>query len=158
MGTEGKTRAMRILDAAGVAYRLAVFPTGDEHLDAEEVAGRIGLEAERVFKTLVATDGSGHFVFCVPAPTSLDLKRAARVAGAKRMELIDHRLLESVTGYERGGCSPLGMKRTFPVWIDETAQLHAEISVSAGRRGTQILLSPGDLRRLTGAEWADLGR
>jgi Cys-tRNA(Pro)/Cys-tRNA(Cys) deacylase len=158
MSGESKTNAMRLLDSAGVAYRVLSFPAGEDHMDALEVAAIIGVEPERVFKTLVATDGAAYFVFCIPAPCSLDLKRAAAVTGAKRIELIDHRLLPSVTGYVRGGCSPLCMKKALPTWIDETAQLHAEISVSAGRRGTQIALAPEELRRLAGAEWADLGR
>ena len=156
MGNDGKTNAMRLLDAEGIRYRLETFPFCDEHQDAIAVAAIIGIEPERVFKTLVTTDGSSHFVFCVPAPSSLDLKRAALVAGTKRMELIDHKLLLPVTGYVRGGCSPLGMKRRFPTWIDETAQLYEQISVSAGRRGAQILLAPEELKRLSGAEWADI--
>jgi Cys-tRNA(Pro)/Cys-tRNA(Cys) deacylase len=118
---------------------------------------KIGQEPERVFKTLV-TEGkmTGLNVFVIPCNVELDLKKAAQAAGDKYVEMIKSRDLESKTGYIHGGCSPIGMKKQFPSFIDETAQLHETIIVSGGRIGLQVELSPGDLVKLTGATFRDL--
>jgi Cys-tRNA(Pro)/Cys-tRNA(Cys) deacylase len=152
-----KTNALRILEALGIAHQTAVYEAGEEHLDAVAAAHRLGVEPEIVFKTLVARGEKGEIlVFCVPAPLKLDLKKAARAAGSKKMELVELKELEPLTGYVRGGCSPVGMKKDYPTWIDETAILNERIYINAGSRGLQVILAPEDLRRACGARFADL--
>jgi Cys-tRNA(Pro)/Cys-tRNA(Cys) deacylase len=152
-----KTNAMRILESLGIAFDTAAYPVGDEHVDAVTVAREIGVAPELVWKTLVARDDRGApLVFCVPGPAELDLKKAARAAGAKKVELAALRDLTPLTGYVRGGCSPIGMKKTFPTWLDEMATALERIYVNAGTRGLQIIVAPADLLRATGARLADL--
>ena len=143
-----KTNALRILDALGIAHRVVEYEVDEGDLSATSVAGKIGLPAERVFKTLALRgERSGVFLCCVPGDAEVDLKKAARAAGDKSVEMLSLKDLLPTTGYVRGGCSPIGTKKPFPVYIDETAQLFDEISVSAGARGLQVLLSPDDLER-----------
>jgi Cys-tRNA(Pro)/Cys-tRNA(Cys) deacylase len=152
-----KTNALRLLEFLRIGFQTAEYPAGEEHLDAVAVARQIGVPPEVVFKTLVARALSGEVaVFCIPAPLELDLKKAARVCGAKKVELVGLKELLPLTGYVRGGCSPLGMRKSYPTWIDETATLHERIYVNAGSRGLQVLLAPEDLRRACGARFADL--
>jgi Cys-tRNA(Pro)/Cys-tRNA(Cys) deacylase len=141
-----KTNAIRILEGLGIRHRTMAYEVDEEDLSAESVARKLGLEPERVFKTLALLgDRTGVFLACVPAGSELDLKKAAKASGNKAVELLPLKELLPTTGYVRGGCSPIGTKRKFPVFVDETAQLHEEISVSAGLRGLQVLLSPQDL-------------
>lgn len=141
-----KTNAVRLLEASRIAHGLHAYEHDADHLDAPEVARRIGIEADRVFKTLVAVDDSGaHHVFVLPGSCELNLKKAAKACGARKVELIRLVDLAPLTGYIRGGCSPLGMKRPLPTWMDETAQLFERIVVSAGLRGLQVELAPDDL-------------
>ena len=143
-----KTNALRILDGLGIAYRTVAYEVDEEDLSAESVAAKAGLDPERVFKTLALRGASGAvFLACVPAGSELDLKKAARAAGEKSVEMLPLKELQPTTGYVRGGCSPIGAKRKFPVYLDETATLFEEISVSAGQRGLQVLLAPEQLRR-----------
>lgn len=152
-----KTNAVRLLEAAGVAFRTHEYAVDEAALDAVSVAGAIGAEAERVFKTLIARADSGEaLVFCVPGSAELDLKRAAAVAGARRVAMLPLRELEPMTGYVHGGCSPVGMKRRLPTWVDESAELFETIYVSGGRRGLQVELAPAALAGLVGASYADL--
>jgi Cys-tRNA(Pro)/Cys-tRNA(Cys) deacylase len=152
-----KTNAIRIIESLGIAYETAFYEAGEEHFDAVAVAHRLGVEPDVVFKTLVARSEKGEIVvFCIPAPLELDLKKAARAAGSKKAELIGLKELQPLTGYVRGGCSPVGMKKAFPTWIDETAALHERIYVNAGSRGLQLILAAEDLRRACGARFADL--
>lgn len=156
MARQEKTNAVRMLEAAGIAFETRSYDT-DEHLDAVSVADKIGESPERVFKTLVTVnDKREHFVFVIPGDCSLDLKKAAKVSGSKYIEMIKMDLLLPLTGYIRGGCSPVGMKKQFPVFIAEEAQLFESIFVSAGVRGMQILIRPDDLIKITGGEFADL--
>ena len=152
-----KTNAVRMLDSAGIAYLAREYDVTDGELSGVAVAKKIGQEPERVFKTLV-TEGkaTGLNVFVIPCNLELDLKKAARAAGDKYIEMIKSRDLEPKTGYIHGGCSPIGMKKLFPTFVDETAQLYDTIIVSGGRVGLQIELSPGDLAKLTGAKFCDL--
>jgi Cys-tRNA(Pro)/Cys-tRNA(Cys) deacylase len=153
----GKTNALRILEGLGVAHRVIEYEVDGEDLSAGAVAARIGLPEERVWKTLALRgDRSGVFLCCLPGSAELELKKAARASGNRSVELLPLRELEPVTGYVRGGCSPIGTKRRFMVLVDETAALFEELSVSAGRRGLQVLLSPADLLAAAGAEYADL--
>ncbi len=147
-----KTNVMRLLDAAGVHYRTAEYEYDESDLSGQHAAEQLDLPAEQVFKTLVARgDKTGPVVFCIPVLDELDLRRAAAVSGNKKVELIHLKELLPLTGYLRGGCSPIGMKKKFPTYIDETCILFDEIAVSAGARGKQIILSPDDLISYTAA-------
>lgn len=152
-----KTNAARVLDGLGIAYDLRAYDAGDEHLHAAEVAARIGLPPEQVFKTLVARgDRGGVYLALVPGDEKLDLKALARAAGDRRIELVPLRDVTPLTGYVRGGVTALACKKDYPVFIDETAQLFDEISVSAGQRGLQILLRPDDYVRAVRGRYAPL--
>ncbi|MCB2205278.1 Cys-tRNA(Pro) deacylase [bacterium] len=152
-----KTNATRILEARNIPHEQITYDSSDGEIDAISVADKIGAEHEKVFKTLVARgDKTGIVVFCIPGPFELDLKKAASVSGNKKVEMIRAKELLPLTGYIRGGCSPIGMKKQFATWIDETAQLFESIHVSAGAHGAQILIAPGDLAALIEADFADL--
>ena len=152
-----KTNAMRLLDQAKIAYRTAEYPFDESDLNGMHAAEGIGLPPEQVFKTLVARgDKHGCLVFCIPVCCELDLKKAAKAAGEKKIEMVHVRELLGLTGYIRGGCSPIGMKKKYPTFLEETAQLCEEIAVSAGQRGLQMLLSPLDLAAYTQAAFCDL--
>ena len=146
------TNAMRLLDAAGIAYRTAEYEYDESDLSGKHAAQQVGLPEEQVFKTLVTRgDKTGLLVFCIPVSDELDLRRAASVSGNKKLEMIHVKELLPLTGYIRGGCSPIGMKKKYPTYIDETSILFDEIAVSAGQRGLQIILSPDDLARFVDA-------
>lgn len=152
-----RTNAARILDGLGIAYTLRTYDPGDEHLHAAEVAARIGLPPEQVFKTLVARgDRGGICLALVPGDEQLDLKALARAAGDRSSSLVPLRDVQPLTGYVRGGVTALACKKDYPVVVDETAQLFAEISVSAGQRGLQILLHPGDYLRAVRGRYAPI--
>ncbi|MDR1419460.1 MAG: Cys-tRNA(Pro) deacylase [Treponema sp.] len=153
----GKTNAQRLLDAAGIRYETRDYSVDTRDLGAARAARLLGLPPEQVFKTLVLLgSSSAPLVCCVPASGELDQKKAAVLAGEKSVDLLPVKDLEALTGYVRGGCSPIGMKKKFPLFIDETAELFPYIAVSAGTRGVQILIAPSDLARFTGALFADL--
>ena len=152
-----RTNVMRLLDAAGVSYDTKEYPWDESDLSGVHAAEAIGLPEEQVFKTLVARgDKTGPLVFCIPVAENLELRKAAAASGNKRVEMLPLKELTALTGYVRGGCSPIGMKKKFPTCIDETAILFDEIAVSAGMRGEQIVLSPTALADYVGAEFADL--
>jgi Cys-tRNA(Pro)/Cys-tRNA(Cys) deacylase len=152
-----KPNALRLLESEGIAYRAISYEVDEADLSAPTVAAKIGIEPERVFKTLLALGDSGSYtLFCVPSDMELDLKKAAKASGEKGLSLAPIADLERITGYVRGGCSPIGTKRLLPVWIDETALLHAEITVSAGMRGMQVALDPQALASVVGGSFADL--
>ncbi len=152
-----KTNAARILDAAKVPYRLVAYDVDESDLSGAHVAEQLGLDAARIFKTLVLRgDRGGYFVCLAPANAELDLKKAARASGNKSCELIAVKDLLAVTGYMRGGCSPVGMKKRFPAYIHRTARELDTVYVSAGQRGLQFHMKPGDLIREIRAEIADL--
>lgn len=152
-----KTNAARLLDKAKVPYRLVAYEVDETDLSAIHVAEQLGENIEQVFKTLVLRgDRSGHFVCVIPGAEEVDLKKAARVSGNKNCELIPMKELLPLTGYIRGACSPIGMKKRFPTYIHHTAKIHNEIYISAGQRGLQLLLSPAALISETGATVSDL--
>ena len=152
-----KTNAMRLLEAAGIPFKTAEYEVDESDLSGVHAAEVLGRPAEQVFKTLVLKgDKSGYFVCCIPVAEELDLKKAAKVSGNKKCEMLRVRDLLGVTGYIRGGCSPVGMKKKFPTYIDETAVLFDEIAVSAGARGMQVILAPEELVDYCEAEFADL--
>ena len=141
-----KTNAVRLVQQAGIPCREAFYEFDEQDLSGGHAAQAIGMPEEQVFKTLVARgEKTGINVFCIPVCCELDLKKAAKAAGDKKVELIHVKELLPLTGYIRGGCSPIGMKKPFPTFLDETAQLYDEIGVSAGCRGCQILLAPDAL-------------
>ena len=141
-----KTNALRLITQAGIPHRTASYDFDEHDLSGAKAAAAIGMPPGQVFKTLVARgDKTGVVVFCIPVLCTLDLKKAAKVSGNKKVEMVHMNELLPLTGYIRGGCSPIGMKKTYPTFIDETAELFDEIAVSAGARGQQILLAPGDL-------------
>ena len=147
-----KTNAARLLDAAGIAYTLIPYEVDEEHLDASHVAEQLGEELDRVFKTLVLRgDKNGLFVCVMPGSMEVDLKVAARISGNKNCAMIHVKELLPLTGYIRGGCSPVGMKKPLPTFLHESAFLYESIYVSAGVRGLQLCLSPEDLQQFTGA-------
>lgn len=146
-----KTNAARLLDAAGIPYELIPYEVDEEHLDAGHIAAQLGEDLDRVFKTLVLRgDRTGPFVCVMPGSLEVDLKVAARISGNKNCEMIHVRELLPLTGYIRGGCSPIGMKKPFPTFIHESALLYDRIYVSAGVRGLQLKLAPNELIRFMG--------
>lgn len=152
-----KTNVVRLIEAANFRYNLREYKFSPDEIDAVSVANMIGAEPERVFKTLVARgDKSGIFVFVIPGNYSLNLKKAANSSGNKKIEMVKEKELLPLTGYIKGGCSPIGMKKLYPVLIDETAGLWDTIFVSAGIRGIQVEISPYDLKTMISAEWRDL--
>lgn len=147
-----KTNAARLLDAAGIGYELIPYEVDEDHLEASHVAAELGEDIDMVFKTLVLRgDRNGLFVCVMPGSLEVDLKVAARISGNKNCEMIHVKELLPLTGYIRGGCSPIGMKKPLPTFIHESALLYDRIYVSAGQRGLQLRISPGDLINYTGA-------
>lgn len=156
MGKEVKTNAMRILDRHKVAYEILNYEC-DEFIDGLHTAELTGAPVEQTYKTLVMQGKSKkYYVFVIPIAEEVDLKAAARAVDEKSVEMIHVKDLTAITGYVRGGCSPLGMKKSFPTVIDATAEQYDEIYVSGGRIGTSIRLNPQDLARVTNAEFADI--
>ncbi len=154
-----KTNAIRLLDQAGVAYELRPYDVDEDDLSAEGVAIKLGLPPEQVFKTLITQADEADYLFALlPAGTELDVRLLARASGRKHVLVAALRDVHAITGYVRGGVSPLAAKKPYPVFIDETVQLWDVVSISAGRRGLQILVAPSDLIRITQATLADLVR
>src|SRR5271166_2916473 len=147
--TSVKTNAARILDAAGIHYELREYVVDEDDLSAPRVAEKIGMPPEQVFKTLVARgDRTGVLMACIPANTELDLKALAAASGNKKVELVAVKEVLPLTGYIRGGVSPVGTRKPYPLYLDETADLWDVISVSAGVRGCQMLVNPNELLRI----------
>lgn len=151
------TNAMRLLMKAGIPFETSEYEVDESDLSGVHAAAALGIEPDCMFKTLVTRgDKKGLSVFCIPVAEELDLKKCAAVTGDKKIEMIHVKELLGLTGYIRGGCSPIGMKKKYPTWIDETAQLFDKIYVSAGTRGQQLILPPEALREFVEAEYADL--
>jgi Cys-tRNA(Pro)/Cys-tRNA(Cys) deacylase len=152
-----KTNACRILDAKNIPYELREYAWSEEELDAVSVARKLQLPPEQVFKTLVLQgDVLKYFVAVIPADQELSLKHVAKVTGNKSCAMLPVKELLPLTGYVRGGCSPIGMKKSFPTFVDASARQFERMSISPGARGAQILLSPDALVAVTGAKWAVL--
>lgn len=152
-----KTNAMRLLDSAGISYSMASYDYDESDLSGVHAAQELGVPEDIVFKTLVTRgDGNAIFVFVIPVAESLDLKKAARASGNKSIEMIHVKEILDITGYIRGGCSPIGMKKAYPTFIDETAILSEKIYFSAGKRGVQIILGPEVLAEVSNAQFYDL--
>ena len=156
MGKEVKTNAMRLLDRLNIPYSINLYDC-KEFIDGSSIARQLGQPPERSFKTLVAQGKSGgYFVFALPVGRELDLKKAAASVGEKSVSLIPVKEINRVTGYIRGGCTPLGMKKAFPTVVDQSAADFDQIIISGGQIGAQILLAPGDLLKAANAVYADL--
>ncbi len=156
MKKEEKTNVCRVLDAKKIAYELHTYEP-DATLTGEQIAGILGEDAAKVFKPLVPRGKSGgYYVFVVPVAEELDVKKAAKAAGEKSIEMIKQKELLPLTGYVHGGCSPVGMKKQFPTFVHESASGYDRIFVSAGKVGFQVEVAPGDLEKVVGFQTADL--
>ncbi len=152
-----KTNAVRILESGNFKFETREYEVNEDEIDAVSVANKIGAPPETVFKTLVTKgDKSGYAVFVIPGNAELNLKKAAAASGNKSVEMIKAKDLLAVTGYIRGGCSPIGMTKKYPTYLEETSQLFDKIFFSAGIRGMQIVLPPSDLAEAADAVFADL--
>lgn len=157
MAKKVKTNASRLLEGAGVSHTLVEYPVDENHLEATHVAACLGEDIRQVYKTLVLRgDRHGLLVGVVPGDREIDLKKIAKASGNKKVEMIHMKELLPLTGYIRGGCSPIGMKKPLPTYIQEECLCLDKIYVSAGQRGLQICLAPKDLIAYTGAEPADI--
>ena len=152
-----KTNVMRLLDAARIVYETGTYEVDENDLSGSHAADLMGVDHDRMYKTLVLKgEKQGYLVCCIPVDEELDLKKAARAAGEKKVEMIHVKDMFDITGYIRGGCSPIGMKKHFPTYIEEMAQLYDTIMVSAGQRGVQVTLSPEDLRSYLQGQFVSL--
>ncbi|RAJ08241.1 Cys-tRNA(Pro)/Cys-tRNA(Cys) deacylase [Chitinophaga skermanii] len=152
-----KTNAARMLDSLHISYEVRTYEVHEDHLSAVDVAESIGIEPERLFKTLVLKGNIDPYIVAViPGNAQLDLKKIAKHSGNKNCDMLPMKDLLAVTGYIRGGCSPIGMKKQFPTYIEELATLEATIVVSAGKRGLQIILDPQDLAKAVNARFVDI--
>ncbi len=157
MKKEKKTNVMRILDKAGIPYETKSYEADAEDLSGVHAAAVLGLDPDMVFKTIVVRGNkTGPLVFCLPSEKELDLKKSARASDNKSIEMLHVKDLPGLTGYIRGGCSPIGMKKTYPTYIDSSCLKHRQISISAGLRGHQVLLAPDLLIRFIHAVSADI--
>ncbi len=152
-----KTNVMRLLDAAKIKYEAKEYPVDEHDLSGSHAADLMGVDHGSMFKTLVLKgEKTGYLVCCIPVDGEVDLKKAAKAAGDKKVEMLPMKDLLSVTGYIRGGCSPIGMKKRFPTYLDSSALEYEKIAVSAGMRGVQVILSPEDLVEYVGAKITNL--
>lgn len=152
-----KTNVMRILDKANISYKAKSYEYEINDLSGVHAAEALGYDPDMVFKTIVTKgDKTGPVVFCLPSEKELNLKEAAKISGNKKLEMVHVKDLFHLTGYLRGGCSPIGMKRTFPTYIDISINNHKEISISAGQRGQQIIINSKDFLAFTSAQAANI--
>ena len=152
-----KTNVMRLLDAAKIPYEAKEYQVDENDLSGSHAADLMGADHGSMFKTLVLKgEKTGYLVCCIPVDGEVNLKKAAKAAGDKKVEMLHMKDLLSVTGYVRGGCSPIGMKKRFPTYIDESALAYEKIAVSAGMRGHQVVVSPRDLAVYVGAKFIDV--
>ena len=158
MAKNDKTNAMRILEQKKIAHRVNLYDC-EEFIDAVKIADMLGQSYENSYKTLVTVGSKGgYFVFLVPIARELDFKKAAKAVGQKSVEMIHVKDINAVTGYIRGGCTPIGMKKLYPTVIDKTAEAFDEIIISGGRIGAQIFIDPRDLKNVVNADFADILR
>lgn len=157
MAKEAKTNAMRYLEQKKIPYIATEYDVKDGLIDGVSVAQKVGKPVETVFKTLVTKGASGEYlVFDIPVAQELDLKKAARAAGEKNVSMIEMKDINQVTGYIRGGCSPIGMKKQYRTFLEASAQQFSAITISAGRVGMQLTLAPADLEQACGGSFCDL--
>ena len=157
MAKKFKTNALRMLDKAKIPYSIKEYEYDEEHLDGRHVASQVDMDPNAIFKTLVLHDHHNeHLVCCVPVLEEIDLKKLAKLAGRKSVEMIHQKDLLSVTGYMRGGCSPVGMKKQFPTYIDESILKVDEVAFSAGKRGYQMIVNASELINYLDAKICDV--
>lgn len=157
MAKNTKTNVMRLLDKAKISYDSKEYPVDENDLSGSHAADLLGVDHGSVFKTLVLKgEKTGFMVCCIPVDGEVDLKKAAKAAGDKKVEMLPMKDLLATTGYIRGGCSPIGMKKRFPTFLDPSAFQYEKIAVSAGQRGVQVLLAPKDLQEYVGATVTEL--
>lgn len=156
MGKEIKTNAMRILDKNKIDYKINIYDC-DNFIDGKSIADMLGQDYNITFKTLVVCGKSKqYYVFVIPVAEELDMKQAAKIAGEKSIEMVHVKDINKVTGYIRGGCTPIGMKKQYPVFLHNSAKEYDSIIISGGRLGTQIFLQPDDLLKVTDGKYADI--
>jgi Cys-tRNA(Pro)/Cys-tRNA(Cys) deacylase len=154
-----KTNAMRILEKANIPFETKEYEVDENDLSGEHIAKQLGLDCQQVFKTLVAKgEKNGIMVFCIPVNEELDLKKTSVAVKDKKIEMVHVKELLGLTGYIRGGCSPIGMKKKFPTYINETIILFDHVYISAGIRGAQLVMKPEDIIQFTDAQTVDLVR
>lgn len=154
-----KTNAMRMLDAAKIPYEVLTYQVDESDLSGTHIAEQLDLPMDMVFKTLVAKgDKTGYLVFCIPVDREIDLRPAAALTGNKKIEMVHVKDLLGLTGYIRGGCSPIGMKKKFPTYFNATAADHEKITVSAGVRGAQLLIDRAALVNFVGGQLIDVAK
>ncbi|MEF9937840.1 Cys-tRNA(Pro) deacylase [Carnobacterium sp.] len=152
-----KTNACRILDKAKIPYEIYEFPWSEDHVDAKTVAKELGIPNESIYKTIVTIgDKTGVTIACLPGTEELNLKALAKASGNKKIEMLPMKELEETTGYIRGGCSPIGMKKNYPTFLASEAQERNEIIISAGKRGMQLALNPADLAKVVHLKIMDI--
>lgn len=152
-----KTNAMRILDKSNIQYSIKEYPVDENDLSGVHVAKVLGMDERMLFKTLLLKgEKRGYLVCCIPVAEELDMKKAAKAAGDKSVAMLPLKDLTAVSGYLRGGCSPIGMKRQYPTFIDNTATAYDSIAISGGKRGVQIIIAPNSLSDFIGAKFCDL--
>lgn len=152
-----KTNAMRILDKSNIPYSFREYPVDENDLSGVHVAKVLGMDDRMLFKTLLLKgEKRGYLVYCIPVAEELDMKKAAKAADDKSVTMLPLKDLTAVSGYLRGGCSPIGMKRQYPTFIDRTATAYDSIAISGGKRGVQIIIAPYSLSEFIGAEFCDL--
>lgn len=152
-----KTNAIRMLDKAKIPYKITEYEVKNTTFTSDEIIGKLGMNGEKVFKTLVTRgDKNGINIFCIPIDCELDLKKSAIVSKNKKIEMILEKELLGITGYVRGGCSPIGMKKQYPTYINETALLYDEIGVSGGAKGCEVIINPEKLCDFIQGEFCDI--
>ena len=152
-----KTNAMRILDSQGIGYEVLRFDYDAQQFDAMDVARQVNMDPQQVCKTIVTiTDDRRIIIFCIPSPYDISLKKAKQLVHAKTVELVEQKRLRTLTGYVRGGVSPVGMIHTYPTFAEETIRLFPTITISGGQRGILLSIAPENLLKVTSGEWADL--
>ena len=152
-----KTNVMRLLDAAKIPYATGTYEVDEEDLSGSHAADMLGVDHDQMYKTLVLKgEKKGYLVCCIPVDEELDLKKAAKASGEKKVELIHVKDMLGITGYIRGGCSPIGMKKHYPTYIEEMALLYDTVMVSAGQRGVQVTVNPEALRQFVDGQFAPL--
>lgn len=153
-----KTNVLRILDQKKIKYRIKEYEYDENHLSGEHIVNQVDLDANQIYKTLVLKGIDDYLVCCIPVLEEIDLKKLAKVTHHKKVEMIHQKDLLKVTGYIRGGCSPIGMKKTFPTYYQKSILELEEVAVSAGKRGLQVILKPQDLIDCTNGKVIDVIR
>jgi len=155
---KNKTNVLRILDKERISYEVREYQYDEDHLSGDHIIDQVDLEAEEIYKTLVLTSGRDYLVCCIPVLAEIDLKKLAKASGHKSVAMIHQKDLLSISGYIRGGCSPIGMKKQFPTYFQKDMDSLEKVAVSAGKRGLQVILKPQDLIQCVDGQYVDVIR